>query len=80
MVRQQIEEMKITALMCDECAVVVCGVLLLIIKRNQFNTKKQLQVEKEIVREVARGDKHHLRESLRIIKHKSVRRLFHSPN
>ena len=32
-------------------------------KRNQINTKKLLEIEKEIVREVVRGDKHNLRKS-----------------
>ena len=32
-------------------------------KLNQINTKKLLEIEKEIVREVARGDKPYLRKS-----------------
>ena len=40
-----------------------CPVLLLIEKMNQINTKNYWKEKKEIVREVALGDKHHLRKS-----------------
>ena len=43
---------------------------LLIDKRNQIYTKKLLEREKEIVREVAQGEKHYLR-NLQIAKHKN---------
>ena len=38
-------------------------VLLSIEKRNKINTKKLLEIEKEIVRGVARGDKQYLKQS-----------------